>query len=201
MASGSPRPVAASGDEFTFAVSQGTWNLTTDDLSGTQIDFHQFTVQPAPVIDSLTWGSTVELRGTAATFVPGSVLVSRTDGYHPGAVSCDSVATIDTTTGAWTCDFTAPTDIAAESDTAVYQVVEEDYTGGITDFSNAVAYMNPALVSGWSFGKPNSVTANGFDLSGEAGHASARERNGLDPARGQFVHERQRALGRELHPV
>jgi len=179
VADGAPRPITASGDAFTFAVTTGTWALTTLDSGGATIDGqHQFTVQGTPSIASLTWGSTVSLHGTAATFVPGSIVAYRTDAYHPGPVSCTD-GTIDTVTGAWTCDFPAPADIASENDTAVYQVAEQDYTGGMTALSSAVAYMNPALVvDGWSFTRPNSVTAGafdyygnptgGFDLSGDA---------------------------------
>jgi len=179
VADGAPQPIVASGDTFTFAVSTGTWALTTLDSGGGFVDNqHQFTVQGTPSISSLTWGSTVELRGIGATFVPGSILAYRTDSYHPGPVTCAD-GTINTTTGAWTCDFPAPTDIASEFDTAVYQVAEQDYTGGTTALSTAVAYMNPAdVVDGWSFTQPNSVTAGafdyygnpigGFDLSGDA---------------------------------
>ncbi|HEU0206261.1 MAG TPA: hypothetical protein VFQ74_06180 [Pseudolysinimonas sp.] len=167
VADGAPQPITASGDAFTFAVSTGTWALTTLDAGGGVVDNqHQFTVQGTPSISSLTWGSTVKLRGTGATFVPGSILAYRTDSYHPGPVTCAD-GTINTSTGAWTCDFPAPTDIASEYDTAVYQVAEQDYTGGITAMSPAVAYMNPAVVvDGWSFTKPNSVTAGGFDDTG-----------------------------------
>lgn len=176
VTSGAPVDVTGPGQTITFgSLDTGTWNLTTTDLYGGQVDFHQFTIQNAPAITSLTWGSTVELRGTATTFVPGSVLVYRTDGSDPGQVVCTSDATINTSTGAWACDFPAPTDIGTDLGvnyaTAVYQVVEQDYTGGTTALSGAVSY-NPAYISSFSFDAPNSVTANGFDPSGNADSGS-----------------------------
>jgi len=68
VADGAPQPIVASGDTFTFAVSTGTWALTTLDSGGGFVDNqHQFTVQGTPSISSLTWGSTVELRGIGAS--------------------------------------------------------------------------------------------------------------------------------------
>ncbi len=164
----SPQSITQSGDQFSFSVSQGTWLLQTFDSGDNQLDYHQFTIQPTPTVTSVTWGATVELKGTAAGYVPGSILVFRTDGYHPGSIACENDPAIDTSTGDWTCDFAAPSD----SDTSLFQVAEEDYTGGITDLSSGAGHLDAPRVVAYDFASPASVTLDGFGLSSDADQGS-----------------------------